>query len=66
MIDKSKFIPVKYEDLYPASIRELTEAGILNGYGGARQSWIVRWMIGRLLSKFSLATPSRHDYGYWL
>lgn len=55
----------KYEELSKDEIDFLLYVGILNGYGGAGQSWFVRLLIGWIMSDFSKALPNKHDFGYW-
>lgn len=54
-----------YKDLTKDEIQRLRDFNILNGFGGASQSWLVRWLIGIILSDFDTAIPDYHDYGYW-
>lgn len=38
----------------------------MNGFGGASQSWIVKWLIGLILADFDSAIPDYHDFGYFV
>lgn len=63
---KKLYSSIKYEELNKQDIAVLKELHILNGFGGARQSIIVRFFLSLVLKKFSIAIADKHDYGYWL
>ena len=55
----------KYEELTKDELEFLLYVGILNGYGWAGQSWIVRKLIGWIMEDFIDAIPYKHDFWYW-
>lgn len=56
----------KFNELTHEEVSYLRSAGILNGFWGASQSWIVKWLIGSILADFDEAIPDYHDFGYWI
>lgn len=54
----------KFTELLPSDVKTLREAWILNGFGGASQSWLARFLIWLILSDFDEAIPDMHDFSY--
>lgn len=66
MLSLSDIRKKRWQDLTKDKIEYLRMHGILNGFGGAGQSRIVRWLIGYLLGDFDKAIPDKHDFAYWV
>jgi hypothetical protein len=47
----------KWEQVTLEERQYLRDIGVLNGFGGAGQSWVSRKLIGLILKDFSIAIP---------
>lgn len=56
----------KYADLSSEEICLLRKEGVLNGFGGASQSWVARGLIWCIIGDFDTAIPDYHDFGYFV
>ena len=54
----------KWEKVTLEERQYLRDIGVLNGFGGAGQSWIARKLIGCIVWDFSIAIPDMHDFWY--
>lgn len=58
--------PIPYGELTDMEKYRLEKLWIINGFWGASQSWIARWLIGIIMNDFDTAIPDYHDYGYYI
>jgi len=63
-MNKDIILTKKWEQITPQERQYLRDTGVLNGFGGASQSWVSRKLIGLILKDFSFASCDRHDYWY--
>ena len=54
----------KWEQVTLEERQYLRDIGVLNGFGGASQSWASRKLIGLILKDFNIASADKHDFWY--